>query len=103
MNFPVVTSKVSCIAEIFDFAASDGALVGSSVFVHVFLECGVLLKNSSILTSWMLASSDLEAILGLQLDWSLECFQVRFVRQSIQSFIKTAGSGRARFTESHGP
>lgn len=54
MNFPVVTSKVSCIAEIFDFAASDGALVGSSVFVHVFpvqvLERVVVVLNIELST-----------------------------------------------------
>jgi hypothetical protein len=36
VDFSAVTSQVSCVAEIFGFAARDGTFVWSSVFVHVF-------------------------------------------------------------------
>lgn len=36
VNFSVVSSQVSCVAEVFDFAPRDGTFVWPSVLVHVF-------------------------------------------------------------------
>ena len=42
VDFSTVTSQVSYVAEVFNFATGNWTLVWSSVLIRVFRECGVL-------------------------------------------------------------
>jgi hypothetical protein len=75
VDFSTVTSQVSY----FDFATGDWTLVWWSVLIHVFRECGVLSEDSSVLASWVLTSSKMEAIVGCRLTRSFGGIEVRCV------------------------
>ena len=72
-----VASLLRC--EVFDFATGDWTLIWSSVLIRVFRECGVLSEGTSVLASWVLKSSKVEAIVGCRLTRSFGGIEVRCV------------------------
>ena len=79
VDFSTVTSQVSYVAEVFDFATGDWTLIWSSVLIRVFRECGVLSEGTSVLASWELTSSQVEVIIGCRLTRSFGGIEVRCV------------------------
>jgi hypothetical protein len=79
VDFSTVTSQVSCVAEVFDFATGDWTLVWSSVLIRVFHECGVRSEDSSVLASWVSTSSKVEVIVGCRWTRSFGGIEVRCV------------------------